>query len=109
MADKSCFVLSDHEVLFLYCHSMFLTVCFLFSLELVVVLKANAKKHVEDLVKLHKALERSCSGAGSDQPRASRGPAPRTEADPSREGASGVELASAVRQGCRGVCWGACP
>jgi len=39
---------------------MLLTVCFLFSLELVIVLKANAKKHVEDLVKDRDSWKTNC-------------------------------------------------
>ena len=39
---------------------MLLTVCFLFSLELVIVLKANAKKHVEDLVKDRDCWKMNC-------------------------------------------------
>ena len=45
---------------FLYFHSMLLTICFLFSLELVIVLKANAKKHVEDLVKDRDCWKMNC-------------------------------------------------
>ena len=39
---------------------MLLTVCFLFSLELVIVLKANAKKDVEDLVKDQDSWKTNC-------------------------------------------------
>ena len=45
---------------FLYCHSMLLTVRFVFYLELVTVLKANAKKHVEDLVKDRDSWKTNC-------------------------------------------------
>ena len=38
---------------------MLLTVCF-FSLELIIVLKANAKKHVEDLVKDRDSWKTNC-------------------------------------------------
>jgi hypothetical protein len=39
---------------------MLLTICFLYSLELIVVLKANAKKHVEDLVEDRDSCKTNC-------------------------------------------------
>ena len=54
-------------------------------------------------------LERSGPGSGFDQSRAPGELAPRAEIDSSGKGTMGVGLAPTIHEGCRGVCWCACP